>query len=195
VSLTRAERDRFTAMTDQTDPYHPSACLETPPVLFANLHKRFDFDVDLTANERNHLLPRWWGPGHAPEDAVYDNVLTPDCWLAQGQGGFSNPPYGDFIPKILTKALQEREHGFTSVFLLPLRASAWYQQLVLPYYSELWHVKQRVTFWYNDRPKLNSKTGKADPALFDSIVVIYRPHGQPFHARPRVWDYLTNELI
>lgn len=211
MTLTRNERDRFTAATPDDIAYGEGACLETPPQVFELLNRRFKFDVDLTANEQNHLLPHWFGPGSPWPDALtHVWSYSAEAKQAMGYGkeptsGFSNPPYGPFIPKILTKAVAERDRGFTSVFLLPMRASGWFRDLVLPYYSELWYCSSRLTFNYKGRPRLNPKTGKADPALFDSIIVVYAAHttnvsarGQfglfPPPQRPNVWDVKTGEL-
>lgn len=156
MTLTRAERDRFAATTPDDIAYSEGACLETPPAVFRRLNKLFNFDVDLTANETNHLLPTWYGPG-CPISQAGEDALTVS-WGYEGEckSGFSNPPYGPFIPKILKKAIQEREKGFTSVFLLPSRAGAWFQDLVLPYYSELWFCASRLGFFYQGKPRLSS---------------------------------------
>lgn len=168
--MNRRERDSFTATTDQSDlAYGESACLETPPDLFTALHKEFTFDVDLTANAGNRLLPIYFGPG-----GTYEDALTAR-WYQAGvrTRGFSNPPYGAFVKRILTKAVEEWARGFDSVFLLPMRASGWYRDLVLPYADEVRHI-DRMKFWYQGQPKPNPKTGKVDTALFDSIIVVYR---------------------
>lgn len=205
MTLTRTERDSFTKVTPDDIAYGEGACLETPKRVFDLLHERFKFDVDLTANEKNSLLPYWYGPGS--EDGT--DVLTKSDWgtdwcddaeYADWRSGFSNPPYGQFIPKILTKALAERDKGFTSVFLLPMRAGGWFQDLVIPQYSELWHCSSRLTFPYLGKPRLNPKTGKPDGALFDSIIVVYSPYERskwglfPPPQRPNVWNPKTGEL-
>lgn len=193
MTLTRDERDRFAARTPNDIAYGEGACLETPRLVFENLNKRFQFDVDLTANEKNHLLPYWFGPGAATacQDALTHSwtdtlgisvterghtpskgpmelpdgqllYITGGDWVGtsvstiQPKAGFSNPPYGSFIPKILKKALEERDKGFTSVFLLPNRAAGWFQDLVIPYYSELWFCEERIPFWYQGKPRPNA---------------------------------------
>lgn len=205
--MNRGTRDKFTASTDQADLRHgPQACLETPPDLFARLNDEFKFDVDLFANVQNHLLPRWFGPGGIREDALHvnwhfigtvaqNNTGVPA--LQNSTSGFANPPYGAFVTLALEKAVNEAHNGFTSVFLLPMRCGKWYTRQVLPYYADLRHIP-RVKFWYQGMPKLtlNTTTGKLEhmSALFDSIVVVYKPipKGQiniPFGPRPRAWDW------
>lgn len=185
MSLTRSERDAFVATTDQNDlAYGESACLETPPGLFTVLDREFKFDVDLTANEQNHKCDTWFGPGSAYHDAGFNSfqdALTCN-WNSYPHRiavGFSNPPYGAFVPKILSKAVQEYKQGFTSVFLLPVRISGWYRDLVLPFADEVRHIP-RVKFWYKGVPKLvlNKRTGQMEhmQAIFDSMIVVYRPY-------------------
>jgi hypothetical protein len=215
--VNRKERDSFAALTPTDIEYGEGACLETPPAVFARLHERFCFDIDLTANEQNHLMPNWIGPGSRWPDALTANWCAAKGRTGIARTGFSNPPYGPFIPKILTKALQERDLGFTSVFLLPNRSGGWFTDLVLPYYSELWFCQPRITFWYQGRPRVNPETKKnlerrakglaptADGALFDSIIVIYEPvevrhvvqgllFPVPRATRPNVWNWKTGEL-
>ena len=168
--MNRDTRDKFVATTDQSDlAYGESACSETPPDLFAALHAEFHFNVDLTANEHNHLLPVWFGP-----KGLYESCTRP-VWSEHGQSGFSNPPYGHFVEHLLEKAVAQQD--FISVFLLPLRASRWYKQFVLPYADEVRHLP-RVTFWYQGKPKETySRTQQKmviTSALFDSMVVVYR---------------------
>lgn len=171
--MDRVTRDRFVASTDQTVlAYGESACLETPRPLFDKLQAEFGFKTDLTANEHNHLLSFWFGPGGHANDALMAD------WHTANSPGFSNPPYGAFIPLILRKAIEETKQGFTSVFLLPLRAAAtkagWYCNLVLPFADEVRHTP-RITFNYQGKPKTDAK-GRPVTALFDSILVVYRPH-------------------
>ncbi len=173
MSLTRDERDRFAASTPTEIEYSEGACVETPRRLFELLHARFKFDVDLTANEGNHLLPYWFGPGSpAAPDALthsWTNRLAMSVtfqeehytggWIdvKDPKAGFSNPTYGKFIPKILKKAIEERAKGFTSVFLLPMRAAGWFRDLVLPQYSELWYCSERIAFHYQGKPRPTSQ--------------------------------------
>ena len=166
--MNRDTRDKFVATTDQAKlAYGESACLETPPALFAALHEEFHFDIDLTANTHNHVLPVWFGPGGLDENCLHTT------WSGSTrQTGFSNPPYGRFIEAILPKAIVQKD--FTSVFLLPLRASRWYLDFVLPYADEVRHLP-RVVFNYRGKPAKVDKQGRPATALFDSILVVYRP--------------------
>lgn len=229
--MNRATSDRFNADTPDDIAYGEGACLETPPAVFARLKERFPFTLDLTANEKNHLCPAWFGPG----SYLGQDALTSPWYRTTSLSnvGYSNPPYGSFIPKVLAKAIQERQKGFTSVFLLPNRSAEWFKDLVVPYYSELWYLQSRLTFPYLGKPRIDPTTKqnkeiiarnertrienerrlivnhspqipmldlKPDGALFDSIVVVYRPYEIsrwglfPPAQRPNVWNPKTGEL-
>lgn len=199
--MDRATRDKFVASTPTEDLFYGAqACRETPREVYQALDKRFHFDVDLFANEQNHLHSAWLGPG-----GMYSDALTAP-WadhenrtVGNLKVGFANPPYGTaIVTKVLKKALTEQRLGFTTVLLLPMRASSWYKDLILPYYSELWHVQQRLMFTYQGEPA-RDKDGVPTGALFDSIVVVFEPRqagwlpGFP-PKRPNVWNPKTGEL-
>ncbi len=167
-------REAFVGRT-QADLTSGNACLETPPAIFEKLNREFKFDLDLTADAQRALCPQWFGPGSALRP---DTLTAP--WARWGSTGFSNPPYGPFVKQLLAKAKYQRWEGFTSVLLLPLRVTKAFADFVMEGASEVRLCDRRITFWENGAPRLNKKVGSAnfgkpDPALFDSMVVVYRP--------------------
>lgn len=160
------------------DPTKGNACWETPPDVFAALHEEFKFKIDLTGGPgTQHRLPLWFGPGGHAEDALSIPWATTG---GRGSVGFSNPPYGRFIPLIMEKAYAEAQSGFTSVFLLPNRVTRWYKN-AMRHASEIRIVDERIAFWEDGHPRWNAKilreTGAKvpDPAMFDSCIVVVRP--------------------
>ncbi|KKN41447.1 hypothetical protein LCGC14_0723180 [marine sediment metagenome] len=151
---------------------------QTPPAVFAALNAQFGpFDLDLTANAKNHLCERWMGPGgNMPQDAL----ATP--WRLYGTRGYSNPPYGrSFVPQLLAKAAQEASLGFDTTLLLPLRVTKAFRQWIIGSASTLYYCDRRICFWEDGHPRWNAKRlthGRLtpDPAMFDSIVVRFDPH-------------------
>lgn len=185
--MDRATRDKLVSGTDQADLTSGNACWETPPLVFQKLHADFGpFDVDLTADARRHLCPIWFGP----DSAISDDALTTE-WHRWAGCGYSNPPYGPFIQKLLPKAKTEALKGFTSVLLLPMRVTKAFKAHVLDGASALLFCDSRITFFEDSIPRLNEKHWRehqkavADPAVFDSIVVVYRPEAN-FVARPTI---------
>jgi len=100
-------------------------------------------------------------------------------WMAYGRCGYSNPPYGPFVQQLLAKAKRESANGFKSVLLLPMRVTQAFKAHVLHGARWLLFCDKRITFWENGVPRLNVRAlendGKlvGDPALFDSIIVVY----------------------
>jgi hypothetical protein len=178
--MKRETRDKFASGTHQADLTTGNACWETPPAIFAKLHADFGpFDLDLTADARRHLCPMWFGP-NSPSGWT-DALIAP--WSRFGTRGYSNPPYGPFVQQLLREARAHALlHGFTSVLLLPMRATKAFHAHVLAGASELLFCDKRIVFFEHGSPRLNPRTGKPDGALFDSIVVIFRPDRQALTA-------------
>ena len=204
--MDRATRDKMVSGTSQDDLTSGNACWETPPLIFDKLNEDFGpFDIDLTADGQRHLCDLWFGPdspyGPCGYDALATNMLDdPQCigdWSASlKQSGYSNPPYGPFIQKILPLAKANALHcGFSSTFLLPMRVTKAFKSHVLQGASDLIFPDKRIVFFENAVPRINLKNwltkGKlgADPAVFDSIVVCYTP-GTPLYASPKlgIWE-------
>jgi len=70
-------------------PDDPTQSWRTPPDLFKKLDEIFGFTVDAFANEKNHLLPKWW------EDCESED------W--SNEIAFCNPPFG-YVDKFLFRA-------------------------------------------------------------------------------------------
>jgi hypothetical protein len=174
------------AGTDQADLTSGNACWETPPAIFAALNHEFGpFDVDLTADAQRHLCAAWFGP-----DGTRPDALTA-AWYAYGWKGYSNPPYGPFVQRLLPCAkLQAHQHNFETTLLLPMRVTKAFRAHVLKGASHLLFCDARITFFEHGVPRLNEKNYHAgrlvgDPAMFDSVVVRYVP-GHPIDAPPVV---------
>lgn len=104
--MNRDTRDKLTSGTGP-DLTAGNACWETAPAIFADIAARFGpFDVDLTADAGRALCCRFFGPGSA---LCADALIAP--WHAYGRNGYSNPPYGPFIGRILPKAIAEAAEG------------------------------------------------------------------------------------
>lgn len=174
---------------------------ETPPEVFKALHAEFRFDIDLCGGPgTQHRLPLWFGPGSplGKEDALSTSWYFLPTVHQQAAGGilshatisgFCNPVYGSFIPEILEKAYEEAfQYGFTSVFLLPNRATKWYKR-AMRYAAEIRIVDERIAFWEEGHPRWNAKILREegryvpDPAMFDSCVVVVKKIPPTFQPR------------
>lgn len=177
--MDRGTRDKFASGTDQSLLTSGNACWQTAPKVFEKLNADFGpFDIDLTADHRRALCPMFFGPGSkAGEDA-----LTAQ-WTMHGRTGYSNPPYGAFVARMLEQAEYWARQDFRSTLLLPMRVTKAFRRFILKsaYCSDLLFCDSRLFFFEDDAPRLNEKNwtkfsrATADSALFDSIVVRYGP--------------------
>lgn len=187
--MDRATRDKFASGT-QADVTSGNACWETPPEVFAQLDRDFGpFDVDLTADRQRRLCHSYFGPDHVY--AEYRDALTAD-WLVCGHHGYSNPPYGPFVQKMLRKASIEATKGFTSTLLLPMRVTVAFKEVIIPQASELLFCDSRIVFHENGQPRWNQKILRekglyvGDSAMFDSVIVRFMPQRRTLHVA--IWD-------
>jgi hypothetical protein len=177
--MDRATRDKFASGTDQRNLAGGNATWETPPAVFAALHEAFHFDVDLCADAARALLPVWLGPGSRHGLHAADALQAP--WRAYGARGFANPPYGRFVASLLVKARREARAGFLSLLLLPVRMTKAFHENVLVDSARILVCDKRLTFFEHGAPRLNDRAWRergravADPALFDSMLVIFEP--------------------
>jgi phage N-6-adenine-methyltransferase len=135
----------------------------TPRDLFAQLSEEFKFEVDVCADDENHLCPEYW--------TVHTNGLMKTwaprtCWM--------NPPYGGDIMRWMQKGYEESQKGATVVCLVPARVDTeWFQKLCMEAGAEIRFIRGRLKFG-------NAKAS----APFPCAVVIYRPPGATPTAHP-----------
>jgi site-specific DNA-methyltransferase (adenine-specific) len=137
----------------------------TPPALFDQLHAEFGFMWDAAAHAGNCLLPSWFGPGAANE-----NALTAH-WFGLGPF-FCNPPYSRGLQhKFVAKAAEARREGETTVMLLPARTDT------LSFHMHIWDREN-----HRPRPGVEVRflkgrlkfVGAAAGAPFPSMIVVFR---------------------
>lgn len=131
------------------------------PVQFFNFAKIqfFNFDVDLACNTNNSLC---------------DLGLYHDCgvdslgeeWIDWGRYGWCNPPYSKIKPW-LEKAIDQRDKGFSSVFLIPTPNGESRDQIIVEESNQLVYIQGRVPF-------ISSVTGKPASGSFrGSCFVVF----------------------
>jgi phage N-6-adenine-methyltransferase len=149
-------------MTDKWDTLHHSTeqgtnDWRTPRSFFEKLHAEFRFEVDAAASSTNAMLPFYW--------TVEDDALAQD-WATVGGAVWCNPPYGRVIGKWLAKAVQERDHGVTTVLLTFARTdTAWWHDYAMQA-NVIVFVRGRLSF---ERPDGT----KGDPAPAPSVLLVY----------------------
>lgn len=130
---------------------------ETPPEIFLPLDLKFDFKVDLAANEQNRKCAKF-----VPEelDSLSLKWHKFDGWL------WLNPPYGRYITdKWVEKCNHEANQGANIVCLLPARTDTlWFHYHVYNKFK-IEFIKGRIKF-------LSNKT-QLDQAPFPSMLVYF----------------------
>lgn len=142
---------------------------ETPTFLFDDLHREFNFTIDVAASAENHKLPRYY---------TQDTNGLLQSW--HGERVFCNPPYSRKTKTNpgqaawIKKAYEESRAGALVVLLIPARTDTEaFHEYILPN-AEIRFLRGRLRFEDKGQPK--------DAAPFPSMVVIFRPHckeGQP----------------
>ena len=134
----------------------------TPPELYAELDKEFNFDFDPCPYNESPITPDTDG-------------LLKD-W---GESNFVNPPYSlKLKERFVQRAIREQLKGKTSVFLIPVSTStALFHDYIKPNAKEIRFVKGRIKFGKRDADgnfylPLN-KHGKTQSGTKDSMIVIF----------------------
>ncbi|MGR5962913.1 DNA N-6-adenine-methyltransferase [Bacillus paranthracis] len=105
----------------------------TPQYFFDELHKEFDFELDVCALEDNAKCEKYF----TPEMDGLKQEWNGTCWM--------NPPYGRGIGKWVKKAYESSLTGSTVVCLLPARTDTrWWHDYCMK--GEIRLVKGRLKF-------------------------------------------------
>lgn len=124
---------------------------ETPPLLFSNLNKKFNFVIDAAANDNNAKTSRYF--------TEKTNGLTQE-W---NDTTWVNPPYGRSIIQWVAKAyLESVTNDIVVVMLLPARTDTkWFHDYVMLAH-EIWFMRGRIKF-----------VGAKSSAPFPSMIVVF----------------------
>lgn len=150
---------------------------ETDPRLFRLLHSKFQFTVDAAADESNHLLPRWWGPG-----GEFTDALVMVSWA--NEVIFANPPYNGQQERFVRRAFEAGAgiEKTTSVLLVPAYTdTAWWQDFASKA-LHVWFLRGRLHFYLDGK--------KHSTARFPSAVLVFGPGcNEERRAKVGYWDW------
>lgn len=140
----------------------------TPQPIFDALNKKFNFTIDLCADEGNAKCEKWIAR-ESSLSSSWDGVGT----------GWLNPPYGREISMWTKKAL---ESDRAIVGFLPGRTNApWWHDHVMKA-IEIWFVRRKVSF-------ANPDGWKGVPP-WGAVVVLWSPNWHGLFPRLcQSWDY------
>lgn len=143
---------------------------ETPPEVFAELHREFNFDLDACANDKNKLLDNF-----ISEEMDALNV----AWAAFGKSIFCNPPYSKEGQKdnFIMQAWLAAKDGATCVMLLPAKVNT------KAFHFFMWDKKNhrpkpgvqirfpegRIKFWMDGKPSETTGQNECMIVVFKGI--------------------------
>lgn len=123
---------------------------ETPLDLFIKLDQEFNFDVDLCANDKNHLCRTYFSEFNSCLDKEFYNKSI-----------YCNPPYSRSMYKFIKKCYELSKNNIV-VMLLPCRTDTkWFHDFIYNK-AEIRFIKGRLKFG-----------GSKNSAPFPSMVVVY----------------------
>jgi len=145
---------------------------QTPPEVYAKLHRRYQFDYDAFSDDSNHLCSTY-----STTKGTYSNsiLISLDDGLKyswQNLRVFMNPPYSrGLISKCIEKAYIERNNAAIIVMLIPAATDTkWFQDYVLPYCHIDW-LPKRIRF-------INPETGKSGTSPPSGYVIaVFKQEG------------------
>lgn len=134
----------------------------TPPKLYDELNKEFNFDFDPCPYNENKITDET------------DGLLKE--W---GKSNFVNPPYSRKLKEqFILKAIEEQKKGKTSVFLVPVSTSTrLFHDLIKPNATDIRYLKGRIKFGKRDSDGVFylplDKNGKSQSGTKDSMIVVF----------------------
>ncbi len=155
----------------------------TPKDFYKRLHSRYDFSLDVCANQTNAKCSQYLSKEQ-------DGLAQP--WHQYKGNIWMNPPYGKLIILWMRKMVLEHELAPYKTFaaLVPARTDTkWWHEYEMPFAGEIVFVKGRLKF------------GDLGPAPFPSAVIIYNkmkyktqtfrtmsnyPDGRKYKRQPKV---------
>lgn len=136
---------------------------ETPQWLFDELHREFNFQLDVCASEHNKKCVVYFNKE--------DNGLV-QKWHEHAKTAWMNPPYGREIGKWVRKAKMESLAGVTVVCLLPARTDTrWFHDYIWDKEKSMPQDNVSVRF-LQGRLKFG---GASNSAPFPSMIIVFRP--------------------
>lgn len=109
----------------------------TPPFVFDWASQYYPFDIDLCATSKNALCKKYF---------TKEQDCLAQSWHERGIFGFCNPPYSNIGP-FLEKAIDERDHGFHTAFLIPTpNGERYFHDHIFGQASKIIFITGRISF-------------------------------------------------
>lgn len=154
----------------------------TPPKLYEELNKRFNFDFDPCPYNENE-------------------ILNDGLKIEWGNSNFVNPPYSQKLKEEFVKrGVEEMKKGKVCVFLIPVSTSTkLFHEWIKPNATEIDFLKGRIKFGKLDKDgnfyiPLNKK-GKEQSGTKDSMIVVFDGRSQACYKRLLAAVYFIKIVI
>ena len=145
----------------------------TDPRVFRALDKEFNFNLDVCASDANHLCEYYLTKENDALRKNWSHYADP----LGNDHAFCNPPYSrGMIKEFMLKAIEQKKHYVTTVFLVPATLDA--KWLPLDHVSEIRIITGgRLSFLHPvENKKINGSTK-------GSMIVIFRPSINPLNIK------------
>lgn len=128
----------------------------TPKDLFNELNNKYNFTLDVCADDNNHLCDKYF---------TKENSCLKNTWF--GETCFMNPPYGREIGKFIEAAFYHYVNGTKIVMLLPARTDTiWFHKYIYNKpYIRIEFLKGRLKFG-------NSKQNAPFPSMIVKMNLV-----------------------
>lgn len=151
----------------------------TPSELVKVMLDEFQFDLDAAANEHNHIVPRWLGPGsELGEDALTAPWLGKNVWLNCPYGEGHSQSIGDFVKRGYEQHLEQKN---TVVMLLPAYTDPRYFSNYCMQAHEIRFLTGRLAFLEAGVKRMSAR--------FPSMLVIFKHFPGVCHKAPHIWTW------
>lgn len=159
-------------------------CYRTPKYLFKWLDKKFMFNVDGCADDKNSLLCTYIGNRGIVEDFLNFDDLDLVAEICDTLRIFVNPPYSNPLPFVKRAAELKRQNNLIVMLLPADKSTKWYSEIKENATEVIDIIGGRINFLHpvtDEEVKGNNK---------GSMIAVFDPDMQGFVTRSVELDFI-----
>ncbi|AUR86564.1 DNA N-6-adenine-methyltransferase [Vibrio phage 1.086.O._10N.222.51.F8] len=151
---------------------------QTPKALFDYYDKRFGFNLDMAASEKNHLCKYYLTEQMNSLDPSSVSTAINTVWMMEKKSPaiFLNPPYSNLNPWVDAAIKCSNKHKVPVVMLIPADTSVKWFKAAFKNCSECHFISGRISFINAETQKPVSGNNKG------SVVFVFDPNS-PFKSQ------------
>lgn len=143
---------------------------QTPKFVFDYYDKRFGFNIDMAASEKNHLCKYYITEQMNALDKSTVSMAVNIAWMTERQPSvFLNPPYSNLQPWVEAAVKCSNAHKIPVVMLIPADTSVKWFKYAFEHCTECHFISGRLSFINAETQKPVSGNNKG------SVVFIFDP--------------------